>query len=72
MSVVWMLGWEETPVPLALAGGLVLANAAYRQKLIEDLTKSGATVAPVTLVPDPAEGAVRLALRSTAVTRRSP
>jgi len=49
------------PYPLALAGGLLLASASYRERLLQALAAQGITAEPVTLVPEPAEGAVRLA-----------
>jgi N-acetylmuramic acid 6-phosphate etherase len=49
------------PYPLALAGGLLLGSASYRERLIQALAGLGIHPEPVTLVPEPAEGAVRLA-----------
>jgi N-acetylmuramic acid 6-phosphate etherase len=51
----------DSPVPLALAGGLLLASASYRQRLLQALADAHLRVEPVTLVPEPAEGAVRIA-----------
>ncbi|HEV2970910.1 MAG TPA: N-acetylmuramic acid 6-phosphate etherase [Pirellulales bacterium] len=50
------------PFPLALAGGLLLASASYRERLMKALEALGIHAEPVTLVPEPAEGAVRLAV----------
>jgi N-acetylglucosamine kinase-like BadF-type ATPase len=49
--------------PLALAGGLLLASASYRDRVLKSLeVVQGILPEPITLVPEPAEGAVRLAL----------
>ena len=48
--------------PLALAGGLLVSSAGYRQRFLDALTARGITAGPVGLVTEPAEGAVRLAL----------
>ena len=55
-----------SPFPLALAGGLLLASASYRERLLEALATRSIRPEPVTLVPEPAEGAVRLAFASLA------
>lgn len=56
-------------VPVALAGGLLLSSAGYRDRFLAALADLGLTPAPVTVVAEPAEGAVRLALaRSTAAS----
>jgi N-acetylglucosamine kinase-like BadF-type ATPase len=49
-------------VPLALAGGVLLGSAAYRGFFLDALAAAGVRAAPVTPVPEPAVGAVRLAL----------
>jgi N-acetylmuramic acid 6-phosphate etherase len=52
--------------PLALAGGLLLASASYRDRVLKSLAAfQGILPEPITLVPEPAEGAVRLALSHT-------
>jgi N-acetylmuramic acid 6-phosphate etherase len=48
--------------PVALAGGLLVASPAYRERFLVALTARGLNAGPVTLVTEPAEGAVRLAL----------
>jgi N-acetylmuramic acid 6-phosphate etherase len=53
-----------SPFPLALAGGLLLASESYRARLLQALGASEIELEPVTLVPEPAEGAVRRALRA--------
>jgi N-acetylglucosamine kinase-like BadF-type ATPase len=54
------------PYPLALAGGLLLGSASYRERLIQALAGLGIHPEPVTRVPEPAEGAVRLAFMRNA------
>jgi N-acetylglucosamine kinase-like BadF-type ATPase len=49
-------------VPLALAGGVFVASTSYRQRVLQALASLGVHPSPVTLVEEPAEGAVRLAL----------
>ena len=48
--------------PVALAGGLLASSLAYRERFLRALTDRGLTADPVTIVTEPAEGAVRLAL----------
>jgi N-acetylglucosamine kinase-like BadF-type ATPase len=48
--------------PVALAGGLIISSPGYRARFLSALTDRGLNVAPVALVTEPAEGAVRLAL----------
>lgn len=50
------------PLPLALAGGLLLSSASYRERLSRALLALQIEAEPVALVREPAEGAVRLAL----------
>jgi N-acetylmuramic acid 6-phosphate etherase len=57
------LGLQEAPVPLALAGGLLLGSEAYRGRFLEHLRGAGIRPDPVGLVKEPADGAVRRALR---------
>lgn len=49
-------------VPLALAGGVLLGSAAYRGFFLEALAAAGVTGDPVTAVPEPAVGAVKLSV----------
>lgn len=67
-AVAQCLALEKQAVPVALAGGLLLASTTYRQKLLEKLTTLGLQVDPVELVPEPAQGALRLALSSISKT----
>lgn len=50
-------------VPVALAGGLVLESAPYRERFLHELRACGVTPGPVGLVDDPVVGAVVLARR---------
>jgi N-acetylglucosamine kinase-like BadF-type ATPase len=56
------LGLERSPLPLALAGGVLLATSSYRDKVRSALVSLDLDAKPITLVGEPAEGAVRLAL----------
>jgi N-acetylmuramic acid 6-phosphate etherase len=56
------LALESAPLPLALAGGVLLASPSYREKVLAGLAARGPHADPVTLVREPAEGALRLAL----------
>jgi N-acetylglucosamine kinase-like BadF-type ATPase len=62
-------GLEHQTVPLALAGGVLLASSNYRERVLEAVAAKGLRVGPVTLVSEPAEGAVRLALAGHAGSR---
>jgi len=48
--------------PVALAGGLLVESPAYRERFLSAITDRGLSGNPVTLVTEPAEGALRLAL----------
>lgn len=48
--------------PVALAGGLLISSADYRNRFLSALADRGLTADPVTLVTEPVEGAVRRAL----------
>jgi N-acetylglucosamine kinase-like BadF-type ATPase len=54
------LGWTEV-VPLALAGGCLLKSHVYQQGVLEALQSLNVKAAPVSLIREPALGAVRLA-----------
>jgi N-acetylglucosamine kinase-like BadF-type ATPase len=56
------LGIRRQSLPLALAGGLLLNFPSYVDKTLTQLSAAGLHVEPVTLVREPAEGAVRIAL----------
>jgi N-acetylglucosamine kinase-like BadF-type ATPase len=55
-----------SPIPLALAGGLLLRSPTYRDCLVRALQAVGIIVNPIELVSEPAEGAVRLAMSCAA------
>jgi hypothetical protein len=59
-AVARQLGWQGA-VPLALAGGCLLASASYREQVVGRLRAAGVRCEPVACVPEPAVGAVRLA-----------
>jgi N-acetylmuramic acid 6-phosphate etherase len=52
--------------PVALAGGLLVSSAGYRDRFLAALADRGLHADPVALVTEPAEGAVRLALNRSA------
>ena len=52
--------------PVALAGGLLASSAGYRECFLVALAERGLKADPVTVVEEPAEGAVRLALAKAA------
>jgi N-acetylglucosamine kinase-like BadF-type ATPase len=54
-----------SPLPVALAGGLLVACATYRTRFLAALASHGLTAAPVSIVTEPAEGAVRLAFQKS-------
>jgi N-acetylmuramic acid 6-phosphate etherase len=60
-AVMRQLRWEG-PVPLALAGGLLLGSEIYRQRVLRALTAFDVPSGPTTLVEEPAQGAIKLAL----------
>jgi N-acetylglucosamine kinase-like BadF-type ATPase len=61
-AVAHRIGLDGGEMPVALAGGVFLASASFRGRFQTALTSHGVTASPVTLVPEPARGAVRLAL----------
>lgn len=63
LAVAHSLAWPEGPVPLAMAGGFLLAAPVVARSLLDHLARAGLTVEPAT-VPDPALGAVVLARRA--------
>ncbi len=54
-------GLPRDGVPLALTGGMVIENAMFRDRFLNDLRALGVTPGPVGLVDDPVVGAVVLA-----------
>ncbi len=61
MAVARSLALQTQPVPLALTGGLLLNAALMRQQVLQHLHASAITFGPITLVHEPADGAVRIA-----------
>jgi N-acetylglucosamine kinase-like BadF-type ATPase len=57
------LDWPSGPLPLAAAGSFLLAAAAMRRAMLDDLLARGYEPA-LTVVPEPARGAVILAGRA--------
>lgn len=55
-----------SPLPLALAGGLLLGSTSYRDCLVRALQAVGIVANPIELVSEPAEGAVRLTMNCAA------
>lgn len=51
-----------SPVPCALAGGVLLNSETVRSSLQARLSEAGIKARPVMSVPDPVEGAIRIAL----------
>jgi N-acetylmuramic acid 6-phosphate etherase len=60
-AVVRQLGLPPQEVPLALAGGLLVHSIPYRQAVLRGLASLALYADPVTPVPEPAEGALRIA-----------
>lgn len=63
------LAIDTQVAPLALAGGLLLAHDTYRELILQELSTLAIHVAPVALVEEPAEGALR---RAAAQDLKSP
>jgi N-acetylmuramic acid 6-phosphate etherase len=60
-AVARRLGMAGGAVPLALAGGVIVGDADHRGRVLEALRAAGLNPTPMTLVPEPARGALRLA-----------
>jgi N-acetylmuramic acid 6-phosphate etherase len=61
-AVARRLDFEGWAFPLALGGGLLVGCESYRLRVLGALREEGLRPEPVTPVPEPAEGALRLAL----------
>jgi N-acetylmuramic acid 6-phosphate etherase len=61
-AVANQLQWTS-PIPLALAGGLLLGSEGYRQRVLRAMNALGIQLDVVTLVEEPAQGAIKLALQ---------
>jgi N-acetylmuramic acid 6-phosphate etherase len=59
VAVAQMLNFDRTTIPLALSGGVLLASAGYRKRVLEALESLGVRADPITVVQEPAEGALR-------------
>jgi N-acetylglucosamine kinase-like BadF-type ATPase len=66
-AVARKLAWSDVSFPLALAGGLFLGNEPYRQSVLRSLQSLGLRPEPIALVPDPAEGALKIAALKSAI-----
>ncbi len=51
-----------SPLPVALAGGLLLASETYRTRVLQGIEAVGINARPVMLVPEPAQGALHMAI----------
>jgi N-acetylglucosamine kinase-like BadF-type ATPase len=60
-AAVRQMHWLKHPIPTALSGGLFLHSGMYRTRFLEYLRQEGVHPDPVTLVEEPARGAVLLA-----------
>jgi N-acetylmuramic acid 6-phosphate etherase len=65
-AVARQLDFGPAPVPFALAGGLLVGGAGYRERFLKELKSMGVVAEPVALVTEPARGAVRLAAGAAA------
>jgi N-acetylmuramic acid 6-phosphate etherase len=61
-AVICQLAFEQEAIPLALSGGVLLASQGYRRQVLMALERLSLQVHPVTLLLEPAEGALALAL----------
>ncbi len=64
-QAVKLSGMHTQPVPVALAGGVLVNSATYRETLLATLRDNGVSVGVVQLVPEPVLGAVVLAGKCT-------
>jgi N-acetylglucosamine kinase-like BadF-type ATPase len=61
VAAVRKLGLEMDKVPLGLTGGVMLGNEGYRERFFAAMRSRGLRCDPITLVHEPATGAVRIA-----------
>ena len=61
-SVAKRLGWEAEPFPLAVGGSHMVHSTGLRRGVEKRLRQAGFNLSFVTPVPEPAQGAVRLAV----------
>jgi N-acetylmuramic acid 6-phosphate etherase len=69
-AVIRQLGWENQSLPLALAGGVLLGNEGYRQRLLAELAGQQICLAEVTQVVEPVVGAIRRLVRQDAAQEK--
>jgi N-acetylglucosamine kinase-like BadF-type ATPase len=62
IAVARQLRFRESEIPLALTGGLLLETELLRTNLVAELKSRGTNFSPITLVPEPVAGAVRIAI----------
>ena len=60
-AVARTLGMASQPLPLAIAGGVILHSLSYQQAVLQGLADLGLRAEPVTPVPEPATGSLRIA-----------
>ncbi|HEY7327118.1 MAG TPA: N-acetylmuramic acid 6-phosphate etherase [Gemmataceae bacterium] len=60
-AVARQLRWQG-PIPIALAGGLLLGSEIYRQRVLDALKTTGVPTGPIAYVDEPARGALQLAV----------
>jgi len=65
-EAVGRMGWGVTMVPCALGGGVVVHVETVREAFVARARALGLLLDPVTLVPQPVEGAIKLAVRLAA------
>jgi N-acetylmuramic acid 6-phosphate etherase len=61
VAAVRRLALDHNPIPIALTGGVILSTTTYREQVLQSMRAHGLQTDPVTLVTEPAEGALRLA-----------
>lgn len=59
-------GFPPGAVPLALTGGVLLGSSLFRRLYLESLVEAGFQAHPVQCVPEPSEGAVKVACQAVA------
>ncbi len=69
-AVAEKLGFGGGPFPLAMTGGVLLADSLLRQSLKSSLAERDLHPEPVVPVPDPVAGALRLAAQLRTASRR--
>ncbi len=62
VAVARQLRFRESEIPLALTGGLLIETELLRTSLVAELKSRGTNFLPITRVPEPVAGAVRMAI----------